>query len=340
MIAASLIFLTVYIVNDGHNLEIHNKVVDDIYSAVISIILGALVTMTLLYAQTMNEDSRTKNSEIFREKIRLYRDFLESLGEFTKDGRLDKEEIMLLLLKHSLINMVINEANQKLLNNAISKINEDLFFENENNVPDYKALGEVFNEIANIFKADLYGEKLSKLIPIEYENFFEISNFVRTKTIYKESIDEFMREIIPGRVIFFSIKGKGKDSRDKSYKFKIQSDAPDHYRFAYDFVLNVMKEFNFMFEIKYEIAFKKLYQSIAINNPKILILYKEKVIMRIGITNRNRVALQLLKDDEKVGTYPLDPLDDSKINTSNIRDYIPIADLRKHISLCVKEYDL
>ena len=337
LIAGSLIFLTIYIVNNGHNLDTQNKVVDDIYSAVISVILGALVTMTLLSAQTMNEDSHTKNSEIFKEKLRAYRDFLETLGEYIKDGKLSKEEIKLLILKHAIININLSKANQEHFNSAISRIKDDLFFENENNVPDYKALGDLFNQIASIFKADLYGENISELKLMDYENFYEISNAVRTSTFYKDSLDDFLQEIAPGREIFFSVKTKENES--KNYKFDIRSDANSHYKLAFDYALSSIKELNVKIENKFEVAYKKLYRSLAINNPKILFQYKDKTILRIGITNRNRVALQLMRDNESAGIYVLDPLDGVEITGSNIQNYIPKIDLNKHISLCAKQID-
>ena len=337
LITGSLIFLTIYIVNDGHKLGTENKVIEDIYSAVVSVILGALVTMTLLSAQTMNEDSHTKNSEIFKEKLRAYRDFLETLGEYIKDGKLNKEEIKLLILKHAIININLNKANQEHFNSAISKINDDLFFENENNVPDYRALGELFNEIASIFKADLYGENISELKLMSYENFYEISNAVRTSTFYKESLDDFIQEIVPGREIFFSIKTK--ENEFKNYKFNIRPDASSHYKLAFDYALSSIKELNVKVEYRFEVAYKKLYKSLAINNPKILFQYKEKTILRIGITNRNRVALQFMKDDESAGMYALDALDGVEITNLNIQNYVPKIDLDKHISSCVKRID-
>jgi len=329
LITAVLIFLTIYLINDGHNLVIENKVVDDIFSAVISIILGALVTMTLLYAQTLNEDSQSKASEIFKEKLRVYRDFLSLLGEFTKDGKLDKGEIKLLILQHALININMSHENQLALNNAISKIKDDLFFEDENWVPDYEALGKVFNEIAGIFKADLYGQKISVLNTIDYSNFSEISNVVRTKTTYLNSFDEFLNEIIPGREIFFTVTNK--DGESKSYKFKIKSDASDHYRLAFNFAQNLIESHGFNVQIKFELAYKKLYQSIAISNPKILFLINDMIVMRIGISNRNNVILQLRKDEESKGTFTLDPLDDSPITNLNISQYVSSEKVIKHL---------
>ena len=66
---------------------------------------------------------------------------------------------------------------------------------------------------------------------------------------------------------------------------------------------------------------------------------KEKTILRIGITNRNRVALQFMKDGESAGMYALDSLDGVEITDLNIQNYVPKIDLNKHISSCVKKID-
>jgi hypothetical protein len=306
LFAMLCILLTLMWIDWGHQLQIGSLVVNDIFSAVVSIILGAFVTMALLYAQTMNEDSRNKGSVIFKEKLKTFKDFLETLGDFMKDGQLNKEEIRILILKHSLVNINLTPSNQKVFNKAFSNIKEDLFFDDENGVPNYKALGDLYSEIANIFRAELYGKKIAHWESLDFDNFSEISNRKISSPMLINNFDDFLKELTPGRDFFLTVNTKTEGR--KNYKFKFKPDTQSHFHFAFDYIQSIMKEKGFDLQIRFGILTKHLYKTDLIGEPEIRFLYQGHILLEISITNANRVKLFLSKQKEVVKSYPLETL--------------------------------
>jgi len=335
LITLLIIILTLIWIDWGHQLQIGSLVVNDIFSAVVSIILGAFVTMALLYAQTINEDNRNKGSVIFEEKLKTFTNFLEIFGDFMKDGQLEKEEIRVLILKHSLVNINLSPTNQKAFNKVFSNIKAELFYENENGVPEYQALGDLYSEIANVFRAELYGTKITKWESLNFDNFTEISSKTRSKPIFINNFEDFLKELTPGRDIFFTVTLK--DGRRQNYKFKLKLEASDNYKVTFEYVSKVITDNILNIETKFEIEENKTYQSKALNNPKIRFYFQHEELMRIGITTRNRVELHLLKNKETIKRYSLETLNEELLGPKNIQKYIPIDDLLKHIHNFINE---
>ena len=193
----SLIILTFFVIDISRKITIQteHKVIWDILAAVVSISLGSIVTMALLKAQSENEEIHQRNSIIFNEKLKIFKDFMVSLGRFLEDGTLNEGEIRLLIMQQALVSMNINNpTNQKLFDETVESINIELTLLDENGCPNYQDLGKLFHKLADIFRAELYESKLLKNISSNYENFYEISSKKRhASEKFLDSFDEFIK---------------------------------------------------------------------------------------------------------------------------------------------------
>ena len=55
------------------------------FSAILGVIITVIITNLLLNSQTTNDIERERNSEIFKEKLRIYQEFLQALYEVLKE---------------------------------------------------------------------------------------------------------------------------------------------------------------------------------------------------------------------------------------------------------------
>jgi hypothetical protein len=102
-----MLFISLTIILDNFNtpgIEIP-KVVQDINSGVIGAILTTIITLVLLSNQSDSEESLQKRSVIYEEKLRIFNEFLRTLSENIKDGKLSKEELKVLIYGYALVKM-------------------------------------------------------------------------------------------------------------------------------------------------------------------------------------------------------------------------------------------
>ncbi|MBO5540771.1 MAG: hypothetical protein J5980_07500 [Muribaculaceae bacterium] len=91
-------------------------------TAFLGVFLSALVTLLLLRGQTKAEESKDRNSQVFKEKLRIYQDFLETLNVVLEDGVVTPEEALKLKFKISLMALHTDGLRINEISRSIKKI--------------------------------------------------------------------------------------------------------------------------------------------------------------------------------------------------------------------------
>ena len=89
LISLSLIFIAI-VVFFGSAIMFGNYNTQDIWprivGALFGVVLSAIITMLLLSGQTRNALEKERNAEIFKEKLKIYQEYLHALCKILKDG--------------------------------------------------------------------------------------------------------------------------------------------------------------------------------------------------------------------------------------------------------------
>lgn len=169
-----MVSLTILIINNIYEHKIP-PIISDINSGVIGALLTAMVTLILLSNQTEKEQLNLKNSTVFEEKLKLFNEFLSILNESLKDGELKPEEIQTILFSFSKLRMHISHENALKIASSIKLINEELFYTDENSIPDYSSFQNLYNNICSVLKSELYEIPEQKFEFFEFENLEHVS---------------------------------------------------------------------------------------------------------------------------------------------------------------------
>lgn len=124
------------------------------FAAILGVIITAIITQVLLKGQTESDAERERNSEVFREKLKIYMDFLRTLYETLKDKKLTEEEAMQLQFQISYIAMHTKSKNIEHLSSNVKDIVEK-YTEPGHNPTSEELLPRLFNIIA-CFREELY----------------------------------------------------------------------------------------------------------------------------------------------------------------------------------------
>lgn len=298
MLFLLLVAMTIFFINIFHGIEVRHEVVKDIYAAVVSIVLGSIVTLSLLYAQSLHEEQRNKGAEIFKQKIATFNEFIDALGNYLQDGSLSQEEIRLILLKRSKVSMHLNNKNRIIFDNALSRIKFDLFLYDEWDNQDYQSMNNIFEEISRAFVSELYGSK--GVYRIDYFDVAGFLKFTKFKIDYPrpmKSPEEFLEAIRSGRKVLFSTKSKNENQPDKYYSFDLSASNLTIIDEAHSYLMNLINNCKIQIDVEFSLNEKRVDNEIYILNPKIIYSYGDKKIMTLGVTNRNRVNLFLYNED-------------------------------------------
>lgn len=75
------------------------------FSAILGVIITIIITNLLLNSQSSQDILRERNAEIFKEKLRIYQDFLQALYSILKEEAVTPDEIMKLQFQTAYIAM-------------------------------------------------------------------------------------------------------------------------------------------------------------------------------------------------------------------------------------------
>ena len=132
------------------------------FSAILGVIITVIITNLLLNSQSRSDIERERNSEIFREKLRIYQEFLQALYDVLKEEAVTPEEVMRLQFQTSYIAMHTSSKNIREVSQCVSGIvrmysqcpGED----GRKVLQDEKLLLRNLFDIVEVFRRELYSE--------------------------------------------------------------------------------------------------------------------------------------------------------------------------------------
>lgn len=133
------------------------------FSAILGVIITIIITNLLLNSQTSNDLERERNTEIFKEKLRIYQEFLQALYEVLKEEAVTPDEAMRLQFQTSYIAMHTDSQHIREISERVSRIVE-MYSQCPNEhgrkvLQDKERLLRNLFEIVEIFRKELYREK-------------------------------------------------------------------------------------------------------------------------------------------------------------------------------------
>ena len=126
-----------------------------IVGALFGVVLSAIITMLLLSGQTRNALEKERNAEIFKEKLRIYQEYLHKLCTVLEDGEITGEEAVELQFLTSYISLHTSSENIKKVSDYTAKIIE-LYLRDNNEKSLSKHLLQNLYAILSVFRSELY----------------------------------------------------------------------------------------------------------------------------------------------------------------------------------------
>ena len=130
------------------------------FSAILGVIITVIITNLLLNSQTSNDIERERNSEIFKEKLRIYQEFLQALYDVLKEEAVTPDEAMRLQFQTSYIAMHTSSKHILQISENVSSIVK-MYSQcpNENGrkvIQDRELLLKNLFSIVEVFRKELY----------------------------------------------------------------------------------------------------------------------------------------------------------------------------------------
>ena len=152
------------------------------YAAILGVIITAIITQVLLKGQTESDTEREKNAEVFREKLKIYMDFLKMLCDTLKDKKLTEEESMQLQFQISYIAMHTQSKNIELLSRNVKDIVE-VYTKPGHKPTSEELLPRLFNIVA-CFREELYPSAQAEYAPDQLNQ--SITNAIANLKVFDE----------------------------------------------------------------------------------------------------------------------------------------------------------
>lgn len=122
---------------------------------IIGTIVTAVITLLLLNGQSDKEEENERNAKVFEEKLAIYKEFLNTLYEIVKDGKITDEESKKLQFQAALISMHTSEYHIEPIAKSIADIIANIRKMDVGDQTDFSLVKELFT-IQNQFKKELY----------------------------------------------------------------------------------------------------------------------------------------------------------------------------------------
>lgn len=151
-IAACVICAIAVAFNVFTDLELPGRIM----AAILGVVITATITQVLLNGQTEKEGKLKQNSKIFEEKLKIYQNFLNSLYNAVKDGKLTDSEKMELQFQTSLVAMHCKPENIIIVSEAVKRVvSSTCPSEESRSVGETDLLSSLFS-VVEAFRQDLY----------------------------------------------------------------------------------------------------------------------------------------------------------------------------------------
>lgn len=168
-----------------------------ILSALAGAVVAAMITLFLLIGQTSGEEKKERNTKVFEEKLKIYKEFMQCLYEVVKDGEIREEDAIRLQFQTSYITMHTSSEHIKEIAKHVESIVRDL--KDDNNA---RLMERIF-AIVEQLKEELYlpnysDEKNEHKSNIEeaVKSFSKIINAVKVKQAEKNELNAINDESI------------------------------------------------------------------------------------------------------------------------------------------------
>lgn len=92
------------------------------FSAILGVIITIIITNLLLNSQTNSDIERERSSEVFREKLRIYQEFLQALYDVLKEEAVTPDEALRLQFQTSYIAMHTSSQHVREVSECVSSI--------------------------------------------------------------------------------------------------------------------------------------------------------------------------------------------------------------------------
>lgn len=318
LLLALSISLTILVINDLND-PLIPQIIQDINSGVIGAILTTIITLILLSNQTESQENLTKNSVVYEEKLKIFNVFLDTLGQCLEDGKLTAVEATKIVHSFSILRIHISLKNSNKIEKAISSIDNSFFYFDENVVPNLSRLIQLYTEIANVFREELYAENADESLRVfEFENIKKVLYRKRSSIIKPASFEGLLIELQNHSKI---IHEKGKEKITIVYD--INTDIINSLKALNVFMVNILSDVSskikFEFEIKSVIINDEKYSTI----PWIKLYYEGQYFAFYGLSEEKRLmigsVLPELKQVASCEIFEVDSLEKYKLQI--IDDY-------------------
>jgi hypothetical protein len=323
LLLALSISLTIIVINNINGAIIIPQIVKDINSGVIGAILTTIITLILLSNQTESQENLTKTSVVYEEKLKIFNNFLETIGKCLEDGKLTSQETQKIIHSFSMLRVHITEENSLKLENAISSINNSFFYVDEFNVPNISRYIELYTNLTNVFRQELYGDKAhNNLSVFEFKNFSEILFQRRTMEIKITNFHELIELLkeIPN-LLYRNSK------TENTVVYKIDSELLNSFTVFHNFMQMIIQEISSDISLTYETKKHIVNTEIYIGLPYVKLNYKNFYFAHYGFSEKKRLFLGTKIPNSKqiaaIEIYEIDQLVNLKQQISTeIKDLI------------------
>ena len=285
LLVALSISLTIVLINNMDEKAIP-KVVNDINNGVVGAILTTIITLILLSNQTESQENLTKTSVVYEEKLKIFSFFLDTLRGCLEDRKFTAKDTTKIIHGFSLLRIHISPENSEIIERAISKIDSSFFFCDENGIPNLRRLTELYTELTNVFRRELYGENIvSDLHAFHFESLKNVLYRVRISVRKFDSFDEMLLELKQHSKILHT------DKNGIITAFDINEELIESFSLLNDFIQKIAAEISTDITFAYETKSKTINKTNYSGKPKCIIKYKKVDFAFFVITELKRLFI-------------------------------------------------
>jgi hypothetical protein len=332
LLLAISISLTILVINNIND-QLIPKIIQDINSGVIGAILTTIITLILLSNQNESQENLSKNSVVYEEKLKIFNVFIDTLGQCLEDGKLTALETTKIIHSFSVLRIHISNENAIKIENAISSIDNSFFYYDENSVPNLPKLIELYTEITNVFREELYGENgYGRLMVFDFENL--------KKVLYRKRISVVKPSTFAGLLNELQNHSKILHSSNKSgitIVYDINLELIEALKELHNFMTNVVseissKEIVFTFEINTQIINDERFCGI----PWVKLFYEDIYFAFYGISEMKKLMigrmLPELKQVASLEIFEIESIDKFKLQIiDEYKKTLKIIDTKNNI---------
>lgn len=305
LLLALSISLTILVINDIND-QLIPKIVQDINSGVIGAILTTIITLILLSNQTESQENLTKTSVVYEEKLKIFNNFLQTMGECIEDGKLTATETTKIVHGFSILRIHVSHENAMKIENAISSIDNSFFYYDENSMPNLTRLIDLYTEITNVFRQELYGDKsYGNLKAFDFENLKKVLYRRRISIIKSSTIGRLLDELNENTKILHTGNKSG-----LTMVYKIDAELIEALKKLNSFMEEVLSEVSSEIAFSYEINRSIINDEKYCGIPWIKLFYKDVYFGFYGLTETRRMWIgRNVPEKKQVASFEIFEID-------------------------------